>query len=129
MADFENSEVLKKVLQNFMSLSERSFKMAVQREGKELTSEMLNSIRAGSLEVGKGFITAHVYYSELLRIKDMKNLRYDRTPPLAAMRDYVEAVGIQNFMTIPGYAYGVRPASETASVERVAWCLKMAKKV
>jgi hypothetical protein len=129
MDTFEGSPVLQKVLNDFMRGAVISFKLAAQRENKVLTGDMLNSIRAGALEVGKGFVVAHVYYSELLRIKDMKVLNYSRTPPLAAMREYVEKVGISNFGTVPGYAYGVKPSSETEAIERVAWGLKMSRKV
>ena len=129
MEAFEDSAVLKKVLQDFVQHTENTLKTAAMREGKVLTGEMLSSIRAGAVEQGKGFITAHVYYSEILRIKDVKSLNYSRTPPLAAMREYVEAVGISNFRTIPGYPYGVMPATETEAIERVAWGLKMSRKV
>lgn len=128
MEDFANSEVLKKVLTDFTELAERRFKEAAMREGKVLTGDMLNSIKAGAIEVGAGFITAHVSYSEIFRLKDVKTLNYTRTPPIQAMREYVESVGINNFGTIPGYPYGIRPATETEAIERVAWGLKMSRK-
>jgi hypothetical protein len=128
MEDFENSAVLKKVLNDFVNLAERRFREAIVREGKVLSGELLNSIREGAIEEGQGFISAHVNFSEILRIKDMKSLNFTRTPPIQAMREYVEKVGISNFGTIPGYKFGDRPPTETEAIERVAWGLKMAKK-
>ncbi len=128
MEDFENSEVLKKVLNDFINLAEKRFREAIHREGLVLSAEMINSIRAGAVEEGQGFIGCHVYYSEVFRLKDVKQLNYQRTPPLAAMRDYVEKVGIENFSFIPGYKNGDRPPTETEAIERVAWGLKTARK-
>lgn len=128
MDSFENSAVLKKVLEDFVTLAEKRFREAVVREGKVLSGDLLNSIRAGAVELGQGFITAHVNFSDVLRVKDVKSLNFTRTPPIQAMREYVEKVGIENFSTIPGYKFGDRPPTETEAIERVAWGLKMARK-
>lgn len=128
MDSFENSAVLKKVLEDFVTLAEKRFREAVVREGKVLSGDLLNSIRAGAVELGQGFITAHVNYSDVMRIKDMKSLNFNKTPTIQGMREYVQKVGIENFGTIPGYKFGDRPESETEAIERVAWGLKMARK-
>jgi len=127
MEDFENSPVLQKVLLDFVNLSEKRFREAVNREGKILTGEMINSIKARAVETGKGFIMAHVSYSEILRLKDVKQLNFQRTPPIEAMREYVESVGIENFGYVPGYKNS-KPETETEAIERVSWGLKMARK-
>ncbi|GAB2798743.1 hypothetical protein GCM10027275_50450 [Rhabdobacter roseus] len=120
MADFEDSPILHKLLQDFTKRVERGLQDAVRREGVVLTGELLHSIRAGSVTQGKGWISAHIYYSDLLRIKDMKVLNYSTIPPLGPLARWVEQVGTGRFAYVPGYPAGVRPATEIETIYRIA---------
>ncbi|PQA59163.1 hypothetical protein [Siphonobacter curvatus] len=117
---FEDNPILAKILEDFTKQAERRFISAVRAEGLELTGELLASIHAAAVERGQGFIRSSVMFSELLRIKDMKQLRYTTVPPLRAMVDFVEKIGIGRFAYVPGYPTGVTPRSEHAAVLRVA---------
>ncbi len=115
-----DNPVFAKILESYVGRAEMVFRRAVESEGKVLTGEMLQSIRATAVEKGVGFIQASVHFDMLLRIKDLKVLRFSRSPPIAALRDFVEKVGIQNFAFIPGYKNGVRP-TDAIAINRVAW--------
>jgi hypothetical protein len=97
MVPIENNPVIKKILQDFVSQSAKAFRDAVRREGLLDTEDLLNSLREGAVEVGSGFITGHVYYSELLRVKDLKELRYitlnTRTKKLRKTLSEIEKAG------------------------------------
>ena len=90
------------------------------REGKVLTGEAAGFIRAGAVTWGKGWISGHVLYSEPLRIKEMKDLRYTTIPPLGPIERWVESVGVSRFAYVPGYPEGVEPATESEAITRIA---------
>lgn len=121
---FEDNPVLVKIMEDFLKIGETRFKQAVRATGLELTGDLHNSIREGGVERAKGFIRGSVMYSELLRIKDMKQLNYTTIPPRRAMVAFVEKIGISRFPVIPGYQDGRRPASETQAIQRVARALQ-----
>lgn len=118
--DFENNPILQKLLGDLAGRAEQHLKRAVVREGKVLTGELLESIRAEAVTWGKGWISGHVSYSELLRIKDMKVLNYTTIPPLGPLERWVEQVGVSRFAYVPGYPQGVRPATESEAITRIA---------
>lgn len=118
--DFEESPILQKLLSDLTNRAERLLREAVAREGKVLTGKLRDSIRAGAVTWGKGWISGHVSYSELLRIKDMKVLRYTTIPPLGPIERWVESVGVSRFAYVPGYPEGVEPATESEAITRIA---------
>ena len=120
MADFEDSPVLAHLLEDFVKRVERAFKDAVDREGVIQTGDLLDSIRAGSITRGKGWISGLVYYSDLLRIKDMKVLNYSTIPPLQPLMDWVERTGVNNFAYVPGYQNGKQPPTDIEKIHRIA---------
>jgi hypothetical protein len=115
-----DNPVFAEVLRRYVAEAERIFKQYVASQNLVLTGEMLDSIRAGAVERGQGFISAEVHYNMLLRLKDVRQLNYTRMPPFAAMVKFVEAVGPDKFPRVPGYPEGIRPASHTETVERIA---------
>ncbi|MDR6195923.1 hypothetical protein [Siphonobacter sp. SORGH_AS_0500] len=119
-ASFEENPALALMLGRFVKYAEGVFVRAVESSGLVVSGELRDSIRAQAVEHGKGFIRGSVVFSELMRIKDMKELRYTTVPPLTAMVNFVEKVGIGKFHFVPGYGHGVRPVSEHAAVMRVA---------
>ncbi|KAB7728013.1 hypothetical protein F5984_19860 [Rudanella paleaurantiibacter] len=116
-----------KVLDGYILKAEELFKSRIAEAGLVLTSEMLSSFRTFAAEEGDGFVQARLRMSALVRISDMRDLNYPRTPPLAAMERFVELTGVNKFPIVPGYPTKnlIRPASETATIERIAWGIKM----
>lgn len=112
--------IINKLLNDFIRRAEKTFEAAVEREGLVSSGDLLNSIRAGTVKTGSDFITAHVAYSDLLRIKDMKTLNYGTIPPLAPLVQWVDRVGVDKFAYVPGYPQGVFPSSYTDAVVRIA---------
>jgi len=119
MADFEDSPILSRFLEDFVKRVERAVKDTVAREGVVESGELLDSIRAGSVTRGKGWISGHVAYSELLRIKDMKVLNYGTVPPVRPITDWVERTGVEKFAYVPGYKKGFQP-TEFEKIQRIA---------
>lgn len=115
-----DSPIFGEVLQRYINEAERVFRREVSAQGLVLTGEMLDSIRAGAIERGQSFIQGSVHYNALLRLKDVRQLNYTRMPPFSAMVKFVETVGPDKFPNVPGYPNGMRPASYTQAVERIA---------
>lgn len=125
MADLlVDNPIFIEILQRYVQRAEQVISREVKAQGLVLTSEMLDSIRAAALEKGSGWIQASVHYEALLRIKDLKTLNYSRMPPLSAMINFVEQVGVSNFATTPGYAGGVQKLDHLSRVERIAWGIR-----
>ncbi len=120
MTDFVDSPVLNRLLEDFVKRVERTIKDAVEREGVKETGELLDSIRAGAVTRGKGWISAHVYYSDLLRIKDMKVLNYSTIPPIKPLMEWVERTGVDRFAYVPGYKNGSQPQTDIEKIHRIA---------
>ncbi len=121
--DILENPIFKQIIELYVKKAEDVFRREVALQGVVLTGEMLNSIRSSAVEQGTDFIQGHVHFSAIMRLKDMKSLNFIRTPPLAAMRDFVEKVGVRNFAFVPGYNKGFRPVDAIA-IERIAWGIK-----
>lgn len=119
MADFEDSPILTKLLEDFIRRVQFALKDAVEREGVVDTGDLAGSIRAIAVTKGKGWISGHISYSELLRIKDMKVLNYGSVPPIRPIADWVERTGVSRFAYIPGYKKA-GPQTEIEKIDRIA---------
>jgi hypothetical protein len=117
------------ILNGYTKKAEELFKQRIRDAGLVLTSEMLNSFQAFAAQEAEGYVEARLQMSALVRIADMKNLNYVRTPPLAALERAVELYGLNNFPRVSGYGPGktnlLRPASDTQAITRIAWGWKM----
>lgn len=72
---FEDNRILAKFLGDFSKTAEARFRQSARAANLELTGELISSIRAGTVERGRGYIQGSVLISELLSIKDMKTIR------------------------------------------------------
>lgn len=119
-----NREVAK-ILEAYINRAELAFKARIQAAGKVLTGELLRSFRADTATIGEGYIAARLELAATGRLLDLRRMNYSRTPPLLAMENYVEKVGVGNFAYVSGYPAGRFPATEAKAVERIAWAYKM----
>lgn len=120
--------IFAEILKKYVDEAEKVFRREVNAQGIVLTGAMLNSIKSGAVERGKDYIKASVHYDMLLRLKDLKQLNFERMPPLSPFIKYVERVGVSAFPYIPGYPKGLTPRSYTATVIRIAEGLRHAIK-
>ena len=114
-----------KMLESYLRVAEEAFKRRIQSAGINLTGEMLSSFRHHAAQAADGYVTARLDMAGHFRLKDLRSMHYSRTPPLDALEDYVETVGVGRFANVPGYKRGTFPANHRLAVERIAWGLKM----
>lgn len=120
MADFGSNPILNAVLNSFLNRVQVAFQTAVKDEGLVSSGELENSIRSGGVDFGKDWISGHIYFSDLLRVKDMKFLNYSTIPPLAPLVNWVERTGVENFPYVPGFKEGEESESEIRNIYRIA---------
>ncbi|MVM35288.1 hypothetical protein GO755_35025 [Spirosoma sp. HMF4905] len=122
-----NNRDAAKILDGYIVQAERAFIQRIEQAGLKLTGEMLNSFRAIAAKEAGVFVESRLEMAGLFRLKDLRSMNYSRTPPLVAMEAFVEKVGVSRFAYVPGYptAHKIKPASELASVERIAWAIKI----
>lgn len=123
--DLVQPERVAKLLDAYIDKAETAFKQRIASQGIVLTGEMLNSFRQYAAERGDGYVQARLSMVGYTRIKDLRSMNYSRTPPLRALEDFVEMVGLDKFAFVPGYPKGGRPVSDTVAIERIAWAIKM----
>lgn len=114
-----------KILDTYIDQAEQAFRARIQAAGKVLTGEMLQSFRQEAARVGEGFVTAKLSMVGYTRLLDLRRMNYTRTPPLLAMENYIEKVGVGKFAYVSGYPTGRFPATEAKAIERIAWAYKM----
>ena len=103
MENLVDNPVIQNILENYQNEAVRIFKREVKLAGKVWTGDMLNSIRATAIEKGIDFLTATIEYSEVLRIKDVKQLNFTTVPPRGPIERWVEG-NLGSFSFVPGYA-------------------------
>ncbi|GAB3990375.1 hypothetical protein GCM10028807_17400 [Spirosoma daeguense] len=114
-----------KILDAYLLQAERLFIARIQAAGKVLTGELINSFRREAAKEAGEFVEARLHLAATGRLLDLRRMDFSRTPPLLAMENYVQKVGIGAFAYVPGYPAGSFPASESRAVERIAWAYKM----
>ena len=124
MAELAEDATLRQLLDKYIEEAEKAFQRRIVAEGLVLTGELLNSFRRMAAQAGQGYIEARLDAAGYLRIKDLRSMNYARMPPQAALEAFVEKVGVDKFAYVPGYPRGVRPASDTIAVERIAWGIR-----
>ncbi|MGF7217485.1 hypothetical protein GGR92_003659 [Spirosoma lacussanchae] len=114
-----------RILTAYIGQAENAFKSKIQAAGLTLTGELLASFRTTAATEGEGYVEVRLQMAGYGRIKDLRRMNYSRTPPLLAMEAFVEKVGVSHFAYVGGYPRGVFPRTESQTVERIAWSLKM----
>lgn len=120
MAEFESNPILNKLYEQLAERIEKNFKDNVLREGLVSSTDLVNSIKAGKIQVGSKMISTSVVFSALLRIKDMKSLNYSTIPPLAPLVEWVERKGLSKFSYVPGYSGKISKASDIDKIYRIS---------
>jgi hypothetical protein len=128
MAEIDLNPALEQVWKDLIGMTVNTLRYAVRSAGLEDTGELIESIEEGAVTAAKNWIEGSIYYDALLRLKDIKTLRYTTIPPLMPLMEWVERQGVDKFPFVPGYPNGIRKANEIDKIKRIAegirWNLK-----
>lgn len=120
-----SNEHLKVLLEKYVDEAVDEMKRRIRSQDLVMTGEMLNSFRVAATEEGNGYIAKKISMIDYVRIKDLRSMHYERTPPLDAMEYFLEANSLHSFNYVPGYEDGKWPSSDEIATRRIAWALKM----
>lgn len=102
----------------------------MQERDLVLSGELYKSLR---FEVLRGAAEAsaqmRIMFQDSGRIRDMRQVRYKKLPPIKVMEDYIEKVGgLGSFKYIPGYTTGGKIPTESVAINRIAWGIAKSKR-
>jgi hypothetical protein len=98
------------------------FKKQIEKKNISLTKELLQSFEYRVFESDGGNIGVNISYEAHGKFIDMKNLYYNKMPPIDELEAWVQKRGIQNFDYIPGYSSNWTPSAGRGSdARRIAW--------
>lgn len=123
----QDSELLR-IFDGYIAEAERVFRRRIMDEGVVLTGETLDSFRTEAATAAGGYIEAKLHAAGTFRMKDLRSMDYARMPPQAGLENFVEKVGVDKFLYVPGYKKGTRPISDTVACERIAWGIRMMRR-
>lgn len=92
----------------------------------------------GYIQSAAGDVAAELrlYFEDYGRIQDLKYRYNGKMPPLKAMMDYIDKVGLDKFKYVPGYPVGIFPIGQSKSKYgngerisklRIAWGLSKSR--
>lgn len=122
-----SNEQLRLLLEKYVNEAVDEMKRRIRAAGLVMTGDMLSSFSVAATENGKDYIAKKINMVDYVRIKDLRTLHYERTPPLDAMEYFVRSHGVNRFYYVPGYEGKPAPNEEIA-VRRIAWAMKMSMK-
>ena len=97
----------------------------IQAAGFVLTGDLLNSLQHQAVIVGRDlYAEFSIGFAGYGRFKDMRQLLYDKMPPVEAMEAFVEQIGVENFKYVPGYLTDAKrrvTIPDSRAVNRIAW--------
>ena len=117
--DAELNKLLADELALIVQDTMRYFQNAIERENLVFTAELKQSFENHILEKAD-VVAAEIVFLSYGRFKDMKVRNYIVPPPIAAIEEYVEKVGLGKFAWIPGYEKSNRVPLYNEAVKRVA---------
>lgn len=115
------TDVVGVLVQEAMIVMQRKIKAA----GMVLTGELMDSLRHQQV------ITARDLYAEFSigfagygRFKDMRQLLYEKMPPIEVMEAFVKQLGVEAFDYVPGYLTDAKrrvAIPDSRAINRIAW--------
>lgn len=103
----------------------RYFEKAVERSGLVLTSELRNSFQYQIVQqAGRLAVSGDIYFTGYGRLKDMRLLTYSTSPPVDALEEYVEKVGLSKFPWVDRFGRKQVPTTQS-DARHIAWAIAM----
>ncbi len=119
-------QVATEVVGNLVAEATLVMQRKLQKAGVVLTGDLLNSLHHQSVVVGRELYAEFaIGFAGYGRFKDMRQLLYEKMPPIEVMEEFVEKVGLENFKYVPGYLlnakYRVLHIPDKRAINRIAW--------
>ncbi len=97
----------------------------IKDAGYVLTGELMDSLRHQSIVIGRDlYAEFSIGFSGYGRFKDMRQLLYEKMPPVEVMQEFVEKLGVDAFDYVPGYLKDRKQRvdlPDSRAINRIAW--------
>lgn len=97
----------------------------IQNAGYVLTGELMDSLKHQSVIVGAElYAEFSIGFAGYGRFKDMRELLYEKMPPIDVMEEFVKKLGIEAFDYVPGYLTDAKrrvTIPDSRAINRIAW--------
>jgi hypothetical protein len=128
MNQAEIDQLIEAELRDWAAEVLRVLAFQIQKRNLVLTGDLLRSLQYDVLRAAaEGTMRLRLMFEEAGRIKDMKNVRYKKLPPISKLEEYVKEIGLANFKYVPGYTKGRIP-TESQAINRIAWGIATSKR-
>jgi hypothetical protein len=118
-------QVATEVVGNIVAEATLVMQRKLQASGFVLTGELLDSLRHQAVVVGRDmYAEFSIGFSGYGRFKDMRQLLYEKQPPIEVMEEFVRAVGMDKFGYVPGYLKDAKRRvyiPDSRAINRIAW--------
>ena len=100
----------------------------VQEAGLVLTGDLLQSLHMQSVVIAKDlYAEFSIGFEGYGRFKDMRQLLFEKMPPIEVMEEFVERIGVENFQYVPGYLTDAKRRAiipDSRAINRIAWGIR-----
>ena len=117
--DVKNSAEFREMMRFEMDRWTERMKQAAQEGRLVATGEMIESFQTGAQKLLSDGLEQKILLVGYARFRDLRSLNYARTPPISAIRAWVEAKGVSNF----GWSAGGKIADSFAAADKIAWAI------
>lgn len=118
-------QVATEVVGNIVAEATLVMQRKLQASGYVLTSELLDSLRHQAVVVGRDmYAEFSIGFAGYGRFKDMRQLLYEKQPPIEVMEDFVRKIGLDKFGYVPGYRKDAKfrvYIPDSRAINRIAW--------
>ncbi|MDQ1088983.1 hypothetical protein [Siphonobacter sp. SORGH_AS_1065] len=119
---------LRPVLEEVIQDGIEEFKRALEAKGLVLTEELKRNF-SYQLTESATELAGTISFQGYGRFKDMAKVSYLlHAPPIEAMEEYVEKIGVDKFAYVPGYRGKAKIPTTDRSTLRIAWALARSRR-
>lgn len=97
----------------------------IKDAGYVLTGDLMNSLRHQAIVVGRDlYAEFSIGFAGYGRFKDMRQLLYEKMPPVEVMEEFVRQLGVEAFDYVPGYLKDRKQRvdlPDSRAINRIAW--------
>lgn len=97
----------------------------IKAAGLVLTGELMDSLRHQTVVVGRDlYAEFSIGFAGYGRFKDMRQLLYEKMPPVDVMEAFVKQLGVEAFDYVPGYLTDRKKRvdlPDSRAINRIAW--------
>lgn len=120
------------VLNGVLAQAEIEMQRKIQAAGFVVTGELVSSLRKQTVVIGKElYAEFKLGFKGYGRFKDMRQLLFEKMPPVAKIQAYIEKVGLENFDYVPGYFKDAKRRAmipESRAINRIAWGIAVSRR-